>query len=252
MLKDNYALIGVGFLIAMIVFVLMRQQAKEVEGFYSSPNFTAKPKHECPRDSQVFYDSWIRRGNICSQYNLASHPDDDVCTEWKHPGNHVKAQCDPHNHQNITNCIGPNWRKGYAERCNKDLPELSTPPPTVPPPTSDPHFTGENLRTTVGLKQWALMNGTEINRWCVDNGMTMQPGQHCQVDCSPYIHGFKENNGKITPKKRWQRNERGRKLYKQKGSPWAKFDYGKNGGADNENFNGNYSQYCIHSGFTQK
>ena len=33
MLKDNYALIGVGFLIAMIVFVIMRQQAKEVEGF---------------------------------------------------------------------------------------------------------------------------------------------------------------------------------------------------------------------------
>lgn len=254
MLKDNYALIGVGFLIAMIVFVLMWQQAKEVEGFGPpwDGNFPDGYDQHKDYDGCIWGESshnhWRDHiGNYCSRESLGTNPDstDNVCDYG-----YWKGRCEPWYADRITDCLGPNWRKGYAKRCNKTFPELSTPEPTHPPPTSDPYFTNENLRTTAALQTWASMNGTEINRWCVDNGSTMKAGQHCEVDCSPYIHGFKDNN---TPKKRWQRNERGRKLYKQKGPPWAKFDYGENGkGKDDKSFNGNYSKYCQDSGFTQK
>ena len=258
MLKDNYALIGVGFLIAMIVFVLMRQQAKEVEGFGPPWDINFPDGY----DPHKAYDgcSWGRNshnhwrdqiGNFCSRESLGGRGDstENVCDNeyWKNT-------CEPWYSNRITDCLGPNWRKGYAKRCNKTFPELSTPPTPAPTPNFD--YPREHLKPH-SLKVWAEANGTEINRWCVDNKWSMRPGQHCEVDCSPYIHGFKKNTGgrktqfdEYIPKKRWQRNERGRRLYRQQDATFKYVKPGKNPGSTE--FNGDYSKYCEDSGFTQK
>ena len=158
MLKDNYALIGVGFLIAMIVFVLMRQQAKEVEGFYpglrdygagvdmSSPESynlrfsnnnngftsaaTPAPTQPPTQPPPWYCNHTAHREHMCKN-NVDSCGNDVSGVQFK------SDTCDPH--VAYDNC-GDEWRTGYIDKC-------------VP-------------KTQDELIDWAVRNGTKLNNWC--------------------------------------------------------------------------------------